>query len=224
MYDRIFCDPLAWLNEGTVDYVSPQLYWPSDHETNPYEPLAQWWDKTARHFRRHCFPSHSLTNLASTPAHWQEQGLQIDIDRRAASPGSVLYSASSLTGKKAGGLASWLGNRQYLMPALMPPMEWKHAPNPGKISGLTLDGEMLRWKGNDAGRYVVYALPDDLTAEDVAADAPDRNYLPPTSPASPTSLNSPSPATSLKATAMPWPPTTATATNGPPPSSEYQKS
>ncbi len=42
MYDRIFCDPLAWLNEGTVDYVSPQLYWPSDHETNPYEPLAQW--------------------------------------------------------------------------------------------------------------------------------------------------------------------------------------
>lgn len=36
---------------------------------------------------------------------------------------------------------------------------------------------MLRWKGNDAGRYVVYALPDDLTAEDVAADAPDRNYL-----------------------------------------------
>jgi len=36
IYDRIFCDPLAWLNEGTVDYVSPQLYWPSDHETNPY--------------------------------------------------------------------------------------------------------------------------------------------------------------------------------------------
>lgn len=177
MYDRIFCDPLAWLNEGTVDYVSPQLYWATDHATNPYEPLAQWWDRTARHFKRHCYPSHSLTNLASTPAHWREQGLQIDIDRRSVSPGSVLYSASSLTGKKAGGLASWLGNRQYLMPALMPPMDWKHARNPGKISDLALDGNILRWKGNDAGRYVVYALPDDLTAEDVAADAPDRNYL-----------------------------------------------
>ena len=48
---------------------------------------------------------------------------------------------------------------------------------PGKITGLTLDGETLGWDDNDAGRYVVYALPQELAEEDVAADAPDRNYL-----------------------------------------------
>lgn len=24
---EIYCDPVAWLKEGTVDYLSPQLYW-----------------------------------------------------------------------------------------------------------------------------------------------------------------------------------------------------
>ena len=28
-YESIYCDPVAWLKEGTVDYISPQLYWPT---------------------------------------------------------------------------------------------------------------------------------------------------------------------------------------------------
>ncbi len=28
MYAEIYCDPVAWLKEATVDYISPQLYWP----------------------------------------------------------------------------------------------------------------------------------------------------------------------------------------------------
>ncbi len=43
MYEDIYCDPLRWLADGTVDYVSPQIYWPRDHATNPFEPLASWW-------------------------------------------------------------------------------------------------------------------------------------------------------------------------------------
>ena len=26
-YNGIFSDPVAWLEEGTVDYISPQIYW-----------------------------------------------------------------------------------------------------------------------------------------------------------------------------------------------------
>lgn len=26
-YDGIFSDPVAWLEAGTIDYISPQLYW-----------------------------------------------------------------------------------------------------------------------------------------------------------------------------------------------------
>ncbi len=178
MYDRIYCDPLAWLSEGTVDYVSPQLYWPSDHSTNPYGPLAQWWEGVAKHFRRHCFASHSLTNVASTPEHWREQGRQIDFDRESAAPGSVLYSVASMSGKKAGGLASYLGMNHYAVPALMPSMEWKHASDPGKVRNLRIDDDgVLSWTGNKARRYVVYAIPYDISAAD-ASDDRGINFLP----------------------------------------------
>ncbi len=178
MYDRIYCDHLAWLSEGTVDYVSPQLYWPSDHSTNPYGPLAQWWEGVAKHFRRHCFASHSLTNVASTPEHWREQGRQIDFDRESAAPGSVLYSVASMSGKKAGGLASSLGMNHYAVPALMPSMEWKHASDPGKVRNLRIDDDgVLSWTGNKARRYVVYAIPYDISAAD-ASDDRGINFLP----------------------------------------------
>ena len=32
-YDGIYSDPLAWLSKGIVDYISPQLYWPTTHST-----------------------------------------------------------------------------------------------------------------------------------------------------------------------------------------------
>lgn len=173
MYDKIYCDPLAWLAEGTVDYVSPQIYWATDHATNPYEPIAQWWDYVARHFGRHCFPSHSLTNLASTPAHWAEQGRQIDADRESEVPGTVLYSVASINGRKASGIAGYLHGHQYREPALTPPMPWKKTHDPGKITGLKLrrddDGARLTWASQPNMRYVVYVIPDGVSALDALA-------------------------------------------------------
>ncbi len=181
MYDKIYCDPLAWLSEGTVDYVSPQIYWTTDNATNPYEPIAQWWDYVARHFGRHCFPSHSLTNRASTPAQWVEQGRQIDADRESEVPGTVLYSVSSVNGRKASGIAGYLHAHQYRLPALTPPMPWKKTHDPGKITGLKLrhddDGARLTWASQPNMRYVVYVVPDDVSALD--ALAPDGNNFAP---------------------------------------------
>jgi len=55
-YNSIYCDPLAWLDDGSVDYISPQLYWqiggPQDYLT-----LVEWWGKEAERKGRHCYPS-----------------------------------------------------------------------------------------------------------------------------------------------------------------------
>ncbi len=55
-YSRINCDPLAWLWEGSVDYISPQLYWkiggPQDFVT-----LTEWWGKEAERRGRHSYTS-----------------------------------------------------------------------------------------------------------------------------------------------------------------------
>ncbi|MHB9141147.1 MAG: family 10 glycosylhydrolase [Paludibacter sp.] len=68
MYAEIYCDPLAWLEQGTVDYLSPQLYW-TTYSAYPYGALAYWWSDITNRFGKHFYPSHSLSSLAaSAPA------------------------------------------------------------------------------------------------------------------------------------------------------------
>lgn len=62
-YKTIYADPIAWLSQGTVDYVSPQIYWPTTSSGQDYKKLAPWWSDVANKFNRHLFVSHSLTAL-----------------------------------------------------------------------------------------------------------------------------------------------------------------
>lgn len=166
MYDRIYCDPLRWLDEGSVDYVSPQLYWSSDHETNPYEPLARWWGSVALRFGRHCFPSQSVGCLPESDAAWCEQGYQVGVNRcnsTGSDAGSIFYSTAHISGKKMCGLGEYLSANCYRYPALLPAMPWKKAENPGAVSYFRRDGDILGWNLQENMRYVVYAVPNGVT-------------------------------------------------------------
>ncbi len=52
----INCDPLAWLNEGSIDYISPQLYWQIGGSQD-FVTLTQWWGLQAKRYGRHNYPS-----------------------------------------------------------------------------------------------------------------------------------------------------------------------
>ena len=68
MYAEIYCDPVAWLEEGTVDYISPQLYW-TTYSAYPYGKLAPWWSNVSNRFGKHFYSSHSISALsAASPA------------------------------------------------------------------------------------------------------------------------------------------------------------
>ena len=38
-----YADAKLWLNEGWLDYWTPQLYWKPGAAAQPYEPLLTWW-------------------------------------------------------------------------------------------------------------------------------------------------------------------------------------
>ncbi|WP_108991042.1 family 10 glycosylhydrolase [Paenibacillus agaridevorans] len=42
-YDRSFADTLRWGNEGLIDYLTPQVYWPFGRDVAPYGVIATWW-------------------------------------------------------------------------------------------------------------------------------------------------------------------------------------
>ncbi|MDO9152162.1 MAG: family 10 glycosylhydrolase [Paludibacter sp.] len=46
-YDDLYADILKWLNEGTIDYVVPQLYWEIGKKVADYEVLVKWWSENS---------------------------------------------------------------------------------------------------------------------------------------------------------------------------------
>lgn len=65
-YKDIYCDPINWLKNGTVDYISPQLYWPTTSTGQDYDVLSPWWSDVSNMFGRHLYVSHSLSSLSAS--------------------------------------------------------------------------------------------------------------------------------------------------------------
>ena len=47
-YDSIFCDALAWVRKGTVDFLAPQLYSSYHEEKAEFIALALWWQNALK--------------------------------------------------------------------------------------------------------------------------------------------------------------------------------
>ena len=62
-YNVIYCDPLAWLNEGTVDYIVPQLYWPTGGSQD-FAKLLPWWADKVFLKNRHVYAGHGIYRLS----------------------------------------------------------------------------------------------------------------------------------------------------------------
>lgn len=42
-YDESFADTRKWVQQGLLDYIAPQLYWPFARDAARYDVLAKWW-------------------------------------------------------------------------------------------------------------------------------------------------------------------------------------
>ncbi len=61
----INCDPLAWMKEGSIDYISPQLYWQIGGSQD-FVTLTQWWGWQGQRYGRHHYPSLAAYRLYTT--------------------------------------------------------------------------------------------------------------------------------------------------------------
>ena len=180
-FNGIFSDPLAWLEQGTIDYISPQIYWKTTHSTNPFGPLTDWWSYIAKHYGRHHYASHSISFLASssnTTSDWAEIVKQINYSRQYTednSPGAVLYSAKNINGNNNGvsGLGNYLLANAFQHPAMIPAVTWKTAPGYDAPTGLVQNGATLSWNLQEGTlvKYSVYAVPADITIEEAMSTA-----------------------------------------------------
>lgn len=177
-YDGIFSDPVAWLEDGTIDYISPQLYWKTNHKTNPFGPMTKWWSYVAKHFGRHHYASHSISflNSSNTTSDWEEIGKQVQFSRdytENEAPGAVFYSAAYVTGKKQSGFGEWLQVNKFQNKALTPAIDWKKSDlEKVQVSALNKRATVLSWAGVDNVRYSVYAVPESVNVETLDSNIP----------------------------------------------------
>jgi len=151
-YNSIYSDPLAWLNEGSIDYISPQLYW-TIGSTSDYSKLSPWWSKIANHFGRH-FYSSNTSSFSST-----ELINQININRDAdlnGTSGGVFFRTNNIPQATFTALKA----SPTISPALRAAYGWKKAPLQGLVESLFLSGQNLTWNyADNIVRYSIYAIP-----------------------------------------------------------------
>ncbi|MBR1882824.1 MAG: family 10 glycosylhydrolase [Muribaculaceae bacterium] len=173
-YNGIYSDPLAWLEEGTIDYISPQLYWKTNHSTNPVGPLTKWWSYAANHFGRHHYASHNIYFMASTNTQedWDEILEQIRLSREYNldnAPGVNFYSAKYISGPTCTGFGDYLAQKMFQHKALTPALTWKEKQVLGQVADAKRSGNTLSWTGIDHKpiKYGVYAIPTSMPVDQI---------------------------------------------------------
>ncbi|MBU1068595.1 family 10 glycosylhydrolase [Myxococcota bacterium] len=122
-YDVLYSDPKKWIQEGYVDYIAPQLYWPTTSSGQPYEPLLTWWAGLSS--ERYIFAGNALYQLGSSGS-WTvdefRQEVQIGRNLRGSgSMGNIYYHVDNILTDKSG-VASMLSDEFYHTAALTPPV------------------------------------------------------------------------------------------------------
>ncbi|MBP5561510.1 MAG: family 10 glycosylhydrolase [Muribaculaceae bacterium] len=179
-YSSLYSDPLAWLEEGTIDYISPQLYWKTTHSTNPFGPLTQWWSYIGPHFNRHYFASHNIYFMANqgegnNTTSWNEILTQVRLTRQYnqdGAPGFNFYSSKYINGPSMSGLGNYMVQNLVPYKALPPAMTWRQGPSYGAPSGLAYDGSTLTWDRVDGSliKYTVYAIPSNVSPQEASTE------------------------------------------------------
>ncbi|HTG43680.1 MAG TPA: family 10 glycosylhydrolase, partial [Verrucomicrobiae bacterium] len=154
-YDSLYADARKWLIHGWVDYLAPQLYWPSHQREQSYPVLFDWWQRQSEKSVP-IWPGGDVTKAGAWPA--DEIIRQIEISRKAPLPGYVHWHLSSLG--NANPLATRLAATVYAEPALVPqvrPERAAHLPPSLKASELGAK-QVVRWSAAPGQKISTWVL------------------------------------------------------------------
>jgi uncharacterized lipoprotein YddW (UPF0748 family) len=124
-YNELFADSKKWLNEGWLDYLAPQLYWPVQPPEQSYPVLLEWWVQENTK-GRHIWPGLPLYKLPiSGPRKLVPMQIAEQIRSTRGIPGAtghVHFNAAVLM-QNVEGIADTLA-ALYAEPALIPASPW----------------------------------------------------------------------------------------------------
>ncbi len=125
-YAVLYADAKKWLNEGWVDYITPQLYWSADRPEQRYDQLLKWWaDENLK--GRHLWPGNYTGKVAFTSSSgWRTDEILEQIRLTRAQPGATgnVHFSMKVFEQDPDNLDARLVNEAYALPALVPASPW----------------------------------------------------------------------------------------------------
>ena len=156
-FDKLYADVERWADEGWLDILVPQLYWPRAQAAQAFEPLLDTWLRGNPH-GRHVWPGLFTSRIgAARNAYTPDEVLgQIDLVRsRPAAGGHAHFSMVALLHDREG-IAARLQRGPYARPALPPATPWLPEPAPPPPA--------WHWQplGEGLGRLTLQAAPGSV--------------------------------------------------------------
>ncbi|MFJ9552483.1 glycoside hydrolase family 10 protein [Nocardiopsis sp. NPDC101807] len=171
-YDAQYADTRTWIQDGTVDYVAPQLYWERGFSTADYEAMTDWWASEVEGTGVDLYIGQAAYRVGEEG--WRgDDALSTQLDYSGELPevgGDVYFSIKNLREQASDAYAE-LADAHYGRPALPPQAEAPENQGPlvGEVGGVEArtDGDRVEvaWDAADAARfYAVYRLPEGADA------------------------------------------------------------
>lgn len=173
-YDGIYSDPVQWLKSKTIDYVSPQIYWPLGDKQAPFGTVAKWWTTVARDMGRHYYASHYNTSTTimkpGVESSYIELLNEVEANRSYNTnntPGSIFYSAKCLKlGAWGDTFRKYCADNIYKYKAIPPVLTWKNKANYSAPANFINTDGVLSWNKVSEDKlchYAVYAVPSTVS-------------------------------------------------------------
>jgi uncharacterized lipoprotein YddW (UPF0748 family) len=70
-YDSMYADVRAWIQNGWIDYVAPQIYWSMNNPAADYDKLVDWWVSEVQGTGVDLLIGHAPYKLGTSEIGWQ---------------------------------------------------------------------------------------------------------------------------------------------------------
>ena len=92
-YYDLYMDTLTWIDENTIDYIDPHIYWTTYNNDSNYEVMVSWWNDVVKDSKVRLYIGQNINDLDIA----NEIYKQIEINREYEYvSGNILFSASDI--------------------------------------------------------------------------------------------------------------------------------
>lgn len=154
-HETLYADAKLWLNNGWIDYYSPQLYWPINQYAQSFPILLGWWQEQNLK-KRHLWPGISI-GLQPVSRAVDETINQIMVTRGMLpeSPGVIHWSIGPLVSSPE--LLRAVADGPYRKAALVPPSPWLNKKAPAAPVAV------LQTVGDTLQIFLSHPAPDEVS-------------------------------------------------------------